>query len=257
MPGINAQRRSNSGNYYRNNTNYVSVTTILGALAKPALTYWSAKEVAEFAVENWDGPIAALMATGQRQAAVDLLKGAPWRSRDEAAAGGTKVHKIAEDILNGFEPDIPLALAPQVEAFLNFNRDFSPTTLFSEVTIFNYTVGYAGTCDLICRIGDDTWLIDYKAGKGVYPEYGLQVNAYARGEIIADGDDDVPMPAIDKVGILHLKKNGRYDLVPVVLSDQIFKSFRHIVECYRWTSEISETVLGASVRPQGEQLSLG
>lgn len=265
MPGVNAQRRSNSGLYYRRNPDtgvnvgYVSVTTILSALAKPALTYWSAKEVAEFAVANWGGPIAALMATGQKAAAIDLLKGAPWRNRDQAAAIGTRVHGIVEDILSGYEPDIPEGTKPQVQAYLDYHQEFCPVNLFSEVTVFNYTVGYAGTLDLIQRLGDETWLIDIKTGKGVYPEHGLQCNAYWKGEVIADGDADVPMPHIDKAGILHLKRNGSYELVPVVLSDQVFKSFRHVLEAYRWVSEISETVLGAAVSPprRQEELPLG
>jgi len=254
-PGINAQRRSNSGLYYRNGTGYVSVTTILGALAKPALTYWAAKEVAEFVAANWDGPIGALLSTGQKAAAVDLMKGAPWRNRDQAATSGTRIHGIVEDLINGLEPDGDDD--PQVMAYLAFRRDFEPVTLFSEVTVFNYTAGYAGTLDLLCHMGGETWLIDFKTGKGVYPEYALQCNAYARGEIIADGDVDVPMPHVDMAGILHLKKNGHYELVPVVLSDQMFKSFRHVLEAYRWQSEISETALGAAVRPVQGELPLG
>ena len=75
--------------------------------------------------------------------------------------------------------------------------------------------------------------------------------------MIADGDVDVPMPHIDKAGILHLKRNGQYELIPVVLSDVIFKSFRHVLECYRWQSEISETVLGGAVRSAQRELPLG
>lgn len=248
-PGINAQRRSSSGLYYRNGIGHVSVTTILSALAKPALVNWAAKEVAEFAVANWDGAIAGLMASGQKAAATDLLKGAPWRNRDAAAARGTAVHKHVEDILNGFEVDVPESIAPQVDAYLAFHRDFAPVVEHSEVTVFHYTYGYAGTLDLIARIGDERWLIDFKAGKGVYPEFALQVNAYAFGEVIADGDADLAMPTIDRAGILHLQKSGRYDLVPVTLSDRVFSSFLHTLECYRWQSELSDSVLGASVAP--------
>src|SRR5439155_4262746 len=159
---------------------------------------------------------------------------APWRNRDQAAATGTKVHGIVEDILSGYEPDVSPEAKPQVQAYLDYYQEFLPVTLFSEVTVFNYSAGYAGTLDLIQRIDDETWLIDIKTGKGVYPEYALQCNAYWKGEVIADGDVDVPMPHIDKAGILHLKRNGQYELIPVVLSDVIFKSFRHVLECYRW-----------------------
>ena len=50
------------------------VTTVIDTLSKPALPRWAAKETATFAVANrksWEGLDDA--------AAIDLLKGAPWR----------------------------------------------------------------------------------------------------------------------------------------------------------------------------------
>lgn len=66
---------------------------------------------------------------------------------------------------------------------------------------------YAGTVDLLCKINDEVWLIDVKTSKDVYPQYALQVSAYARAKTI-DGKE----LNVDRMGILQVgyarNKNG-------------------------------------------------
>src|SRR5919206_204427 len=92
-----------------------SVTTILkGALPAPALMNWGMKSVAEFAVANYrqlsamcsasyrftrgdDGTVSGVIGDPDGvQAAIDWLKGSPYRERDRKADLGSRVHEYAE-----------------------------------------------------------------------------------------------------------------------------------------------------------------
>ena len=49
----------------------------------------------------------------------------------------------------------------------------------SEKLVFSREHGYAGTADLIGTLNGRLALLDIKTGRGVYPEYKLQLAAYA------------------------------------------------------------------------------
>ena len=72
--------------------------------------------------------------------------------------------------------------------------------------------GYGGTYDLLMMIDGELWLIDIKTGKGLYPEFALQLAAYRWADyIILPGDPTTyDMPNVDSTGVLHL----RPELIP-------------------------------------------
>jgi hypothetical protein len=226
---------------------YASVTTILGVLNKPALPRWAANAAAKFAVDN-QNTIAQLIEQGQWRAAVDLIKGAPWRQRDKAAEVGTLVHHMIDNLHTGIEVEIPAEALQQVTHFVNWVEHFKPKILVSEGTIFNRVYDYAGTLDIVAHIDGLNWLIDIKSGKGVYPEYAMQVAAYSRGEFIGheDGSEQV-MPIIDKGAVLHIRPEG-YHFVPVNIGKEVFDSFLYCRELFRWQDEISHRALLPEVR---------
>ena len=131
--------------YHWDGQDYPSVTTILGAtLPKPALAPWAAKKVAEYAIAH-RGAVTALLEAGDERAAIDLLKGAPWRDRDRAGEVGTAVHAYAETVANGIEPvALDPAVAPFIPHFARFIEDWQPEYIETEATVFSY-LGYA--CD--------------------------------------------------------------------------------------------------------------
>lgn len=233
--------------YTWDNDVFASVTTILGVLNKPALTGWASKMAAEFAVKEHN-VIADLISRNQSKAAIDMIKAAPWRNRDAAADVGTLVHQMIENIHTGNEVTIPPEALQQVTHFLTWVDHFKPEILVSEGTIFNREYNYAGTLDLVAKIDGLNWLIDVKSGKGVYPEYAMQVAAYARGEFIGheDGTEQV-MPIIDKGAILHLRPGG-YAFVPVHIGKEVFDSFLYCRELFRWQDDISHRALLPEVR---------
>ena len=239
---------SRSGRTYSwGDETFVSVTTVLGCLNKPALTGWAARETAQYAVDNI-GMVNDLIGKGQNKAAVDLLKGAPWRKRDTAADIGTLVHSVIEHSISGTVMDIPTDALLQLEYFMEWQDHFKPKILVSEGTIFNRTYNYAGTLDIVATIDNLNWLIDVKSGSGVYPEYAMQCAAYARGEFLGmpNGIEE-PMPIIDKAAILHIRPNG-YHFVPVSISKEVFESFLYCREMFRWQDDIAHRAILPEVR---------
>lgn len=189
-----------------------SVTTVLSvALNKPALPGWAAKVVAEEAMQEL--PRLVRMARTQRGEAVKYLKGRPYAQRDEAAAAGTKAHDLAEAYVLGkpFEvpaPDTPLGQT--LGQFVRFLDDYKPEFEATEATVASYSGMYAGTLDAIARIpalGNRLLVVDYKTSRtGPYPEWALQIAAYARAEVmwLPDGTS-VDMPKIEGAAVLRLR----------------------------------------------------
>lgn len=166
-----------------------SVTNVIGALNKPALPRWAAKVVAEQAVA-----LAGSLQNLDPAEAIDLLKGSPWRSSTRAADRGTTIHDRLEQITLGREPDGPLTgeaveFSRGIDAFLKAH-DVRPW--HTEVTMFGD--GYAGTADFLGTVDDVPVVMDYKTGKGLYPEVALQLTALRYAErMVVDGEvRDVP-----------------------------------------------------------------
>jgi hypothetical protein len=249
---------------------YWSVTTLIkGGLPSPALTYWAAKATAEFAVAN-HRQIAAMVdavrlerteKNGKEmfrvtdpdavQAAIDFVKGSPWRERDRKADVGSALHAVAEAYALGQPvPQVDDQVIPYVESFRAFLDDWKPRYSLAEASVYNRSLKYAGTLDAIAELdGLDVkpvrLLLDYKAsGSGVYPEAALQLAAYRNAEFIGMPDGtEAPMPEVDGAAVVWIRPDG-YDLIPVVTTDAVFRSFRHTMEVFRWAEEIGKNVIG-------------
>lgn len=244
-----------------------SVTTILkGGLPSPALTAWGMKAVAEYAVANHvqltsmlqtvrvrkteEGGMFLIADPDAVQAAIDWLKGSPYRERDRKGDIGTAVHQAAEAyILDKPWPTPADDVAPYVDQFRRFVEEFSPEFELAEASVYNRAEAYAGTLDAIALIpGRGRALIDFKTtGKGVYPEHALQLAMYRFAEFIGLPDGtEAAMPAVDGCAVLWLAPD-RYELVPVVADDQVFTAAKFVRECFRWMEELSKGVVGKAL----------
>lgn len=116
------------------------------------------------------------------------------------AAGdkGSTVHLAIEKILNGEEFRIDTKVQDKnrsteqelatrdlayeellcVKSFIDWMNEAKPEVIATEYTIFSDIHGYAGTIDLICRIGGVPYIVDFKTSKQVWKEYELQISAY-------------------------------------------------------------------------------
>lgn len=200
-----------------------SVTTILSnGIPAPALKAWGEKLVATYAVDNID----AWRKLG-RDEAIDHIKRTPYRQLNQAGNRGTDIHTIAERILAGIDPDSweGQTYGKFAHYISDFIADYDITVLGYERTVVNTEHGYAGSYDLMCRIGDETWLLDWKTSKGVHGKFALQLAAYANAthQIVANTAE--PMPHIDRLGVVHLTDHG-YQLYPVQADiDELYAVF--------------------------------
>jgi hypothetical protein len=106
--------------------------------------------------------------------------------------------------------------------------------------------GYAGTLDAIVRIAGETWLLDYKTSKGVYPETALQLAAYANADFIGRPGDPIRygIPVIEQYGVVHIRPEGA-ELVPM----DVGGAFEAFLAAKRLTDWRSADVVGRPVGP--------
>jgi hypothetical protein len=220
----------------------------------------------------------------ERDLALRWLKGAADRHRDAAGVIGSEVHDEAEahvlrasELLQEGGELIPWPghLAGHEEAFRAWLRDFDPTFVATEATVFNRAQAYAGTLDAIVRIRAEllaaaiarrgqkvpAWLaaldpgtmvlliVDYKTGR-ILAEVSVQLSAYARGEFIggADGVTEFPMPFVTAGAVLGITAKG-YSFRLVRIDDVPFNTFLFAREVYRYRHEHAATVLLEDLSP--------
>lgn len=251
-----------AGRYYRDpkdGTLYPSATNVIDtALAKPALKGWAAKVTAEAAVANL--PELVRRCRTDRSGAAAWLKGQPFAALEAAGALGTQLHDLAEAHVLGkplTAPDADGDAGLMLANFAAFLQDFRPQYEAAEMTVVNRTVGYAGTLDALARIpavlDGALCVVDYKTGAtGPYPEWALQVGAYARGEAawLKDGTE-VAMPKVSGGLILRIRPNGYalHQVRPDAM-DALAETFAAMVTVTRWAHAATDNpVIGPRLEP--------
>ena len=129
-------------------------------------------------------------------------------------------------------------------------KDFDVSFLESEAAVWSDTHGFAGTLDAIILVDGEAIILDYKTGaSGIWPDVGIQLNAYANADEILDKSGERrPLPKIDGAAALHLRPDS-YELIPVRLGDDIFEVFQALTVASHWVRDLSKTVLGNPVDP--------
>ena len=140
---------------YRYNGKVVpSVTTILGSWK--LIKYGSS----EFYVNTIDGTV------------VDK------ETFEAAGDKGTSIHKGAPLVLAGTLDwdELDLSLLVPLRQLEEWQKDMKPEVIAVEKPLYSEKHGYAGTPDLVCRIGRDVMIVDFKSG--AYGCAGPQLAAY-------------------------------------------------------------------------------
>ena len=170
--------------YQRNGEYYPSITYVLGAYPKGKF------------FEDW------LKKVGHT--ADYIVK--------KAAEEGTQVHEMIEDYLNGAElnflgPHGKPMYHPNVwQMFLRFVEwweEYNPVLVETEVHLFSDELKVAGTCDLVCEIDGELWIIDFKTSNHLQTTYDLQTAVY--GKCYEECFGKTPK----RFGILWLKSSKR------------------------------------------------
>jgi hypothetical protein len=246
------RRNHGRGHSYRIDGEKVpGVTTILGAtLPKPALIEWAGKTTAGYAVDYWED--LADLPPSKR---LDRLNRARFEDRDAAANRGTEVHALAERHMAGDEVEIPDELEGHFRAYESFLAEWRPVATAVELVVGHRTMGYCGTVDVVADLADNNrWLLDYKTSRsGIFPETALQGCAYRRAEVFLDNDGqehDMAELGIERVGGLHLRADGTFDLYPLATDDDVWAYFRHLAWLYRQQDAMAEWVGTAARAPR-------
>jgi hypothetical protein len=235
-------------NYYLDGQGPIpSVTTILRVVDKSGpLVGWAKRITAEAAVDH-RADLDGWVQLGGRDGAVGLLTKAASTVTERAATTGSDIHALAESITLGHDVTVTDEQAPFVAAYRSWLVDFAPEFLAAEEMVCNATAGYAGTLDAIVKIAGETWLIDYKTSKGVYPETALQLAAYGQAEFIGRAGDAqrYAMPVIGQYAVLHIRPEG-YELVPFDV-EGAYDAFLAAKRLSDW--KLSENSVGRPVGP--------
>jgi len=112
---------------------------------------------------------------------------------EAAGSRGTKVHNAVTILQAGgtvtmedkfTNPNTDLAeelTVEEYEAIVSFKRwcdEVNPEFILNEKTVISKLHGYAGTVDIVVKIGDQVYIIDVKTGQYIWPEYEIQIAAY-------------------------------------------------------------------------------
>ena len=270
-PKVNTIKRGGSRYYVEPETGrkHPGVTSVLNMLPKEFLKFWSAKVVAEYAVDNLSELVGIAMK--DRGAAVDLLKGAPNRFTRGAADVGTEAHDLFEAIAKGDRPRrVHNDLKPYVDNFLEFIDECDPEFIFLEETVWSDDHGYAGSFDALGVLHGEgagnlkgkTVFFDWKTTRsGVHEEVALQLSAYSRAtHVIRPDGSRVPLPKTEGAAVLLVRPEG-WQLVPVETGEvdlgggqavDVFDYFLALREVFDWDGVVKKRVLGTPVAAGGE-----
>lgn len=172
--------------------------------------------------------------------------------RDKAAREGTQVHEGIEKLLKGEKLDwvdeygnarYNLNVWKMLLKFQDFYNLVKPETLASEMFLYSDMYKYAGTTDYLCKVGEETWLIDFKTSNHISVNYNLQLSAYGRA--LSELQGIYP----DRHAVLWLKASTRtqkFDIKKGVCQGEgwqlifdpdprkSFDIFRHVQEIYKF-----------------------
>jgi len=170
--------------YQRNGEFYPSITYVLGAYPKGKF------------FEDW-------------------LKKVGYASEHivrKASEQGTETHEMIEDYLNGKElnflsksghPQYDTLVWQMFLRFVDFWEEYNPKLIETEVHLFSDEIKVAGTCDMVCEIDGELWIIDFKTSNHLQTTYDLQTAVY--GKCYEECYGKTP----DRYGVLWLKSSKR------------------------------------------------
>lgn len=223
-----------AGRYYTiDGRKFPSVTSILNVLNKPQLVNWAARVTRDYIKQEL---FAFKRADSYRDLDLDnlLAKSAKEhdRVRNAAADHGIAVHSSIASYIG--KKSSVAHNDPAIIAFRQWQDTVQFEPLASERFVFSREHGYAGTPDLIGTLNGRLALLDIKTGRGVYPEYKLQLAAYA----VAWGEMSGHFPEVCMN--LHVKSDFNITEANSFTAAELFPLFQTFLAAKRlfeWQSE--------------------
>ena len=177
--------------YIIDGVKYDRVTSILSAIAKPALAPWMAKMERLYLIDalrdiltdphhktDSDSIIASMESLAKEKKAGD-------KEKDKAGEIGSQAHDLIDwatktelGMKVGPRPKVQDAAEVAYMAWEDWRKEADVVLIASEQTVHSKVHGYAGTLDLEATVKGLPTIVDYKTGKAVWPESFLQNWAY-------------------------------------------------------------------------------
>jgi hypothetical protein len=224
-----------------------SATKVLDIISKPALIPWALKVGVGWLEKNmFHDEDSSSNNTNIYKSALGLdsiIKGvkSAYRQKSTSALNiGSITHNWVEGAINyhlkgGEIPKIPPQEEAQnsIDAFKLWVGENDVEWLSAEEKLFHRKYKYAGTVDARANINGEYCVIDWKTSKAVYPEYHLQVAAYAKAV------EDMYEERIDATYILRCDKaTGRFEAVRSTEIEENFRAFLAALTLFRRLKEI-------------------
>lgn len=237
LPKLAVAQSGYGGRGYKNPVNggngrvVPSVTTVLKAENKPALVQWAVDQTAGYAVANATSLLSHSEDWGFKFLRFFHKRTAPVEGaevdlhsyyngvRDDAADMGTAIHEwIQADTVPTLQfPDTSKQGAPfwqMVEAWDKFKSENDIEAHYTECTVWNEELGYAGTFDGMWTVNGRTVLMDIKSSRGLYESTWMQLSAlWNAPEMFVPADEDsytslhdwnLPLEGLN---VLHIRPN--------------------------------------------------
>ena len=224
-----------------------SATRVLDVISKPALVPWGLKVGANWLEKNLfhdaDASSKNTKVYKSRMALEPLLKGmkSAYRGTSKNALNiGTITHEWVEGAVNWKLGEGEIPQMPQQDEAVNAIHAFKDWVgqnvvewKSSEEKLFHRKHKYAGTVDARAIINGEYCVIDWKTSKAVYPEYHLQVAAYAKAV------EDIHGIPVDATYILRCDKaTGGFEAVRSTEIEENFQAYLGALTLYRRLKEL-------------------
>ncbi|MGE5631352.1 MAG: PD-(D/E)XK nuclease family protein [Caulobacteraceae bacterium] len=195
-------------------TRLPGVTTILGVLNKPALVSWANK----LGLEGIDSS----------------------KYVDESARIGTLAHYLVQCDLTGEKPDLSTYGAFEIDkaensllSYYEWKKNKQIETIENELPLVSEKYRYGGTIDCLCTMNGETWLLDFKTGKAIYPEMLTQLSAYM--QLLNENGYEVKKARILRIG--RDETEGFEERV-ITQFEQHWELFQHCLAIYRLQKQL-------------------
>ena len=209
---------------------FPSVTNVLGVINKPALVPWArnaALESVQTALLARAGMTESITAEWVADV-IDQARQTPDFKRDQAAGFGTQAHELIDRIIQGLEPEVSPELEAVVNNFMAWRAASDMDIRLTEAMLYSAKYRYAGSADAVAYRDGKLTVLDWKTSNGIYPEYGLQVAAYAKALEEMTGEP------VSEAWTVRLGRTGLdFESQRVVDLDRAFISFRAALYLWR------------------------
>ena len=140
-------------------------------------------------------------------------EGISGKTLEVAATKGSAVHGAIENWIKFGIIDIEPEFQGYMDGFLSWWDTYKPEVIASEMKTYHKLMWYGGTVDLLCKIGRDVCLVDYKTTYRLFQKNcAVQLEAYSQS-LLSHGIE------VDMKYIIHLKKEGKWEFKPFLQND--------------------------------------